>query len=922
MVLITEKNSLDHTMRYGVAPQMLERIVVGEDHKNNTKEVYNALYLAEPAFGTKAFDNKYTMKGLALFLKANGYAKDIQQVIIQGGIIPHVPPYSSKGYSNDLKFLGQVPRIDKIKSFSEKWLENKIDNKYEQKFYNDYVNDKDKKKIIDLPDAFRAAEIEIKKLMDGLPKSTLLRMQAGEEDRKNIGHIEDTYTQQWSKEKEGQISEMRSETEKRIEKLTLNNFVNESKKVMLEKIISDTSLIKNVQESRGEYYERIENVVLKVTDTMLSKYKMELDKSKYNKLKNKYEHRESEILDKIGKFLSETIKSDNNPKVAIKESIQKMDNMKKENDKRIINYESKLESLDNAAKWTEQLIGGGMRRAVTWFTRQYPVFAPEVEFAFKKAKDQYTKHFFSWDIAQSKTFHVSPRKSIDIETGVINNINSKEKDVATVFYEISEFGNKKILMIHNINTSFSDTTGSNSIKDAKLESNYRNIVLNKFYEHLDDGAQPDIMLLGGHGVGGFRVMPWFKKTEDLIKDEFVKNQKVSYLMTLPTLQSVEMLEWLTGRIVNNHTKRYKKGPYGSAAILHSEDADKVNKFKIIDTAKLIEFGKIASEIDVYDKYINDKTVAKDVKNKLQDIVKENLKKIEFAGDFHLGAPDHPDRYPKDQFIHAIQSYQQKHGLPDIVSWDEMLHGVEDRIFNSASRYLGMIPEKFRQSVIEPILNDKSLNGEEKAYKIAQESLRNQRAITIHNTSDQKHFFKLILKPYADQILADGGQVILTSGNHHNKSQRLSDEALELANQFPESYIDNNKLHVFDGKGNDVGVGTIRLEGGKKLFYMHKFPEVNDEIYGMMTHMRKMNNDADIVGGGDRHQPGAGYADGHLVVLHPGMEPINKFVPLIGKPAGLRGFNNVLYDTNHRGIYTVEFILNPTLEKIVDNEKIL
>ena len=549
-------------------------------------------------------------------------------------------------------------------------------------------------------------------------------------------------------------------------------------------------------------------------------------------------------------------------------------------------------------------------------------YGSELELIFKKSKDHYSKNFFKWDIKQHMSFHVSSRKNINVETGVVNDINTGEKDVAEVEYDIMNDGKKNILLIHNINSSYTDNVGSRTIKEAKLESNYNNIVLQKFYKEIEGIASPDIMLLGGHSLGGFRVMPWFKKSEHMIDGEFVKGQEISYLITLPTLQSIPRLDWLAGRIVNNHTKRYKKGPYGSGAVLHTENADKVNSFKIIDTAKLIEFGKLATEIETYEKYINDETVTDEVKTQLGDIVRENYKKIEAAGDFHLGAPDEVDRYSKDQFIKATHIYQQKNGLPDIVSWDEMLHGAEERIFSSGTRYMSKTPEKFYQSVIQPILNDKSLSGEDKAYKIAEESMKNHRGITVHNISEQKHMFKLLLKPYASQVLNNNGQVILMSGNHHNKSQRAADEALELANQFDESYIDNKKLHVFSGKGNDVGLGTINLEGDKKLFGMHKFPEVNDEIYGMMTHMRKMNNDSDIVIAGDRHQTGAGYADGHLTVLHPGYEPINQYVPFIGKPAGVRGFNNIYYDTKHRGIYTVEFVLNPTLEKIVERDKIM
>ena len=82
------------------------------------------------------------------------------------------------------------------------------------------------------------------------------------------------------------------------------------------------------------------------------------------------------------------------------------------------------------------------------------------------------------------------------------------------------------------------------------------------------------------------------------------------------------------------------------------------------------------------------------------------------------------------------------------------------------------------------------------------------------------------------------------------------------------------------------------------------------------------NDADIVIGGDRHQPIIFYADAHAGAVHPGMETINSYVPFVGKQAGVRGIINVQYDTKNRGVYGWEMILNPTLERYVKKEKIM
>ncbi|MGV8086593.1 MAG: hypothetical protein ACP5N1_03100 [Candidatus Woesearchaeota archaeon] len=905
MEILADKNPSGQ-MRYAISPLILDKTVVGKDYKN-TFDNYCALYLAEPAFGTKVFDDNYTMKGLALFLKANGYADKISQVIIQGGVIPHVPPFSSKGYDNDLKFLGQIPRIDSTKSYSEEWLEEKIDNKFERKHYNEYINNSYKRKIVNLTDAFYAAGLQIETLMKVFPENTRLRIQSGEEDRKNIGHIESAYVSAWAKEKETQIEQDREDAEQALELLREANQEYIIKKDAVDKIATDPSFLRNKKEKRKDYITRITNKLGSIKT------------GSRNKLQNDPLY--SVYID-TAKLIYNIVKS-SDVSLAISENSLELETAINKNYSKIGLNESLIESLNDTAKWTEQLMGGGRMSSVTWFTRHYPIFASELELIFKKAKDHYTAHFYNWPIEQHVNFHVSSRKQKIVDTGVITDIETGQKDKALIEYDDLSTNKKIISMIHNLNSSFSDNTGAANIRDAKLKSNYINMVLQKFYSDIETLQQPDIMLLGGHGLGGFRVMPWFKKSEHLINGEFVKNQDVAYLIDLPTLQSVPELEKIIGKISNNHTKRYEKGPYGSAAIIHTENSDKVNSFTVIDTAKLIEFGKLASEIETYEKYINNEEVTDEVKLQLQNIVKENYKKIEAAGDMHIGDADNMDRYSKYQLIKASQIYQEKNGLPNILSYDEILHGTESRVFASASRYEAKTPEQFQALVIDPILRNPNMSAEEKLDKIARESLINHRGITIHNGALQLREAKRILEPYVNKVLENNGKVIFMSGNHYNKSTRESDEATQLATALCAlKYVDGNQVYEFNGNGNDVGLGTMHLEGDKKLFAMHRFPVNQDEIYGMMKHLRSMNSDVDIAIAGDRHQPGAGYADGHLVVLHPGYETINKFVPLIGKPAGLRGFNNIYYDVMHKGIYKVDFIVNPTLEKIVEENNIM
>lgn len=923
----TREQENEKITTYGLFPETLEVLVRAEKLEKKKKRdfVYKALYLAEPCFGTKASD-EHIMKGLALFLESNKEANDIQEVIIQGGVIPHVPPYSTVSYVNDLRFLGYVSRNGKKKGFSEKLLEEKIENDFEMDFYEEHINNSKRKKITDLTDAFSAAEEQLKVLMEVLPEETVLRIQFGEEDRKNVRHIENAYIKAWAEEKGEKIGFMREEVINEAKGSYKDSFSFNFQKYCLEKALENKKLRKTAGETRQNYYER----VLEIFDEA----KEEIRERNY-KLWEDFKGvpiRELEgAVIKKGKLKTETpIKEAinylywaNNDEEKIKKKMNQLGEGLRKTGKKKREIDSRLENLSTSLSWTNQLLAGS-RKPITWFTGQYPTTADELELLWKKAKDAYSKHFFKWDLPQQMLVHVSPRKNVRIETDVIEDVVSGKKSGAEVEYEIID---KKLLLIHNIRNIFSDSVGPSTIRDAKLEMNYQDMVLQKLFEQ-EFREKPDIVLLGGHTAGGFRVMPWFKQSQYIPKGKIAEENDMSYLIKLPTLQSIPKLEWLVEKGFRNwHTKNYEYGPYASAAVLHTINNDNVNNFLIIDTSLLMEFGEISEEIEEYRKKLKGK-ISKEKKKEIFDLIKgkKNLvkakwKKIEAAGDHHLGSPDMLGRYSKDQLIKASQIYQIEHGLPNIISWDEILHGVEKRIFESASRYNGRIPEKFYQSIIIPILNS-GLSEEEKVLRIVKETMANQRAITIHNDSEQKNLFKLLMSPYAQKVISRGGKLILTSGNHYNKSITTSDEALELANQFPEEYIDSGKIHAFSGKGNDFGMGAIYLEGNRKLYVQHKFPERQDEVYGIMTHLRKMNNDADIVIAGDRHQAGLGYADGHLIVLHPGYETLNEYVPVIGKPPGVRGFMNILYDINNRGLYRVDMVLNSTLEKIIQKENII
>ncbi|MFH0831585.1 MAG: hypothetical protein V1886_01845 [archaeon] len=135
------------------------------------------LYLAEMGFGTKVYDSR-AMDGLVFWMQKNGYKDKINSVIIQGGLVPHIPFFYSRGNAQDMRFLGKDPNKEDDKGFLVDKTKLSGDN---QEFYKDYIS----KKINLTSEATDFAKREIDKLAT-VAGNASLHYQYGEEDYKNI----------------------------------------------------------------------------------------------------------------------------------------------------------------------------------------------------------------------------------------------------------------------------------------------------------------------------------------------------------------------------------------------------------------------------------------------------------------------------------------------------------------------------------------------------------------------------------------------------------------------------------------------------------------------------------------------------------------------------------------------------------------
>jgi predicted phosphodiesterase len=937
------KTEHDSKGRYFIGTDSLEKPVSRNALSAKGNAIYSALYLGDPAFGTRAA-NPEAMKGLITYLEKSGKNEEVQFVLMSGGVVPHVPPYATESYKQSAHFLGKTKRSPGEKpAKAERELEQRIDSIWPSDFFVKQLYDAEARKIVSLSDAFKESGERVRELMACFPEDTQLSIQWGEEDHLNKKHIEDALIAAWSKENEGRAKEEREGILGDYMK-TYNSLATAYvKRNLLEKR-------KKPNESQRDFKRRIREETIGDIDDFAEDVERDLDgrgsilesqeklvRARFKKeFKKKCYDPAAEYTDKV----RENPKTTNRALEAVNGQIERI---KQEAPAKTKELEQRLEDADRDLSWVDTLLGDS-RSQITMFTKQYPIKSDAVGAAHRVAKDMYAARFHQWDIPQVPNVHDSHRKTITIPTLPIIGKDGKVSHIeAELDYSIEQKGDKSVLLVHNIRSNFSNSTTADALKKAKDIINFDNMVLNKLYaEKLEREILPDLVIVGSHGSGAFRAQPWFHSSDEIVrgnlsgKEYTPEERKMCWLLQLPKFQNLQQLMWLRDKgFKNAHVKAMESGPFATAAILHSEDSEGVSEYTVLDTAYLEQLSEIDAQIQIYQKETKTlegqakETVKQEIgklRSKLERMVNGKRTSIEAMGDAHIGTINVTDAPSNYQMVKALNSYFSRHGLPDIVSLDEILHGCEDGMFKGAARYEGMNPEEFRQRVVEKVLanvKNGTLTETEAIQTLASESVRNLQMIPVHNEAVQLSLYNRLLKePFLDKVIANGGKLIFTSGNHYGHANRNDDEALKLAGQYPEAYRESGKVIANSGLGNPVGVGTIILPGEQKLFVMHKFKEQNDEVYGMMAQLRRSNNNCDIVIGGDRHHPGIGYADGHLVVLHPGLEPINGYVPTIGKPSGVRGANVIEYIPGVKGIASVKSIFDPTLERIIEKENII
>ncbi|MEK6857915.1 MAG: hypothetical protein AABX39_04990 [Nanoarchaeota archaeon] len=804
------------------------------------------LALGELGLGTKAYD-PLAMDGLALFLELNGYAGNLDAVILNGGLLPFKPEYYGKGTAQDMRFLGIDPnkkpddRVNQI-------LSSNIDDKDKE-----YIKNHVAQKITTTTEAADFSRREMEKLLP-LLKGAQIHYIPGDEDTKHIESLEEILLNDYLKSKdrkkefESRVNELTETIEQEKRKLTIanieHNWMNSLKVSLKAKTSVEISTVVNdYLERKAEELSSLDDEVAEIIQGHLKSVKESKD------LVNKLNQLDSEMKE---------YKSD------IKKKSSELKDLK-----------LTLNAIEREKE------AAGFFRA----TKRRQIDAQEEEILFRQAKKNHNTTLYSI-VNNEDGFHVHSNFETSLQ---INGLD--------------------FLLYHNINFR-SNNTGKNALQKQKITNHQRN----------KEGLPVADIIISTHGGGGFRFQTELKYSEKTAHGEVRETPELAMYIHLPVFHSREEIgEYKRKNIRNWSTKRYDEGCFGSGAVLHTRTEDGRDILEFVSVDQLISLGPLKKEYDQLTASLNKKKLSKKAKRQIQqdlaileDKVKLSLEKAEIFSDSHLGCPNMPGRPSNYQNIDAAKSYQKKSGLPKyLILNGDILHGVIGA-FGSNEEYFAEVP-KIIESLEEKIKTNPDLKPEQKLDELQKLAREQRAAVPITSISKQNEELKRRFLPYVEEVLENGGKLVIVSGNHYGGSRTTYfDEARDIANMIPTKYFESGQVAVFEGLGMKNGSGETDL-GDKRLFCSHKLTKSSDEVVGAMYHVLKANKKADLVVLGHWHSPGGGFADGSYFVSAASMQGWHPYLDAVQVPPGPRGIINFFFDQKKQyGKW--ELVLDPTLEK--------
>jgi hypothetical protein len=267
--------------------------------------------------------------------------------------------------------------------------------------------------------------------------------------------------------------------------------------------------------------------------------------------------------------------------------------------------------------------------------------------------------------------------------------------------------------------------------------------------------------------------------------------------------------------------------------------------------------------------------------------------VEVHSDTHMGAGNPYDDFSNYELLDACIQDSNARGLPDILVFGgDMVEGALGSKLNEhvARNYLDQ--KEFMRRVDEHA--KKAGLSPEQIMKARMEFLQRQDyAHPVTVVEEQVNRLHPLLR-HAVDVVNNGGDVIVISGNHYNQSQRNEnfDEATHLAKDIRllGGFQDNHpNIHIF--YGGWLGSGEVTVQG-IPIFGIHKGKGSKDKITGLMDHRIQQKRPGFFYVEGHFHTPVFGKDLAGVFLAAPSIAPAIPFVDQAALKAGLRGYSRV------------------------------
>lgn len=845
----------------------------GVDLWPKRNEELAVMYLGELGFGTKAYDPR-AGKALGYLLELN--KKDgktlrtgLDGVVLSGGIIPFVPEfYTSAIGANSMHLLDRTPRdvADLGESEAERVVAEYLENVQMDEELREFLKKHVASKILTKSDAVKTAKARLEDIL-GHDFDAPIHYVYGEEDDANLQQLKEMEIVRHMEET-AKLQKQQKELEKDTEK-----FRKERDAYMQQKDMLDNMRIWLARAAKCNASDFEENVA-----DFVRHHKKDI--SRLNKISKKLGDNVVEILAKAKS------KADVEGKIReVSESLEKVQAEIKDADLRYEDVDNRL----NAIKRVKEAPGFfKITKRVHINSQQHEIIHAVVSRNYKDLLKA---------IYPGKNFHLHPDYRADVT-------------IKDRFFRLE----------HTMNLR-----SRNPEKDAIARMKEQSNLANKRGQKV-----PDVYVTS-HGTG-MRHQPQPKYREETEKGKYRETPEVNMLVKTGSFHSNSKLEYLLRNKQNKNwtVKRYENN-YSSGAFIHRMAPDGRQSIECIPTENLVELGMVAEKIEETRAAI--KTARPNEKKELEARIKKlegeflfdekDLIKITMLTDGHIGCPNWPGRPSNYAMIEAAVRYEESTRLPDVLVMTEMLHGALTKPFWSDKEVHRLAHPQLEQAIFK-INNNASLSLEEKAKLLSTLSLMQEEQTPITSLDDQACVFDTKVAPFAKKVIANGGLVVLASGNHSQKSSPgVTDEATSLSRAFSDEEKKNVYLH--QAKGISCGAGPVsldRLDDPRTIYVAHRMKRGSDEITALKEQTTGMNLKDTLVLAGDAHQAGAEYADGTAHAIGAGLQPWNLYVDEIGKQAGLRGIINVYLSRNPKlkNYFRIDYVLDPVLEKEI-NERI-